>query len=681
MPEADDINRKEAHREELAWLSQYYTSSKTSGGSEAALPADGPAPADLFAATLGEKYAVTGQVGAGGMKLIQRAHDRNADRDVALAMLRKDAPRSAQERRFLREARITAALEHPNIVPVHEIGLDAGKRPYFTMKLLGGENLHDILHHLNADEPAYLKQYPASRRLEIFQNVCHAMAFAHSRGVVHLDLKPANIQVGSFGEVLVLDWGLAKILAGSTVPLPDLLREVPVDGAVRGTPGYMAPEQERGDFPALDQRTDIFALGAVLKALVIGKGSHRKVPPALEAVVSKAMAPAPSERYQSVEALARDVRAFVGGFAVSAQNVGLGTLFWLLVKRHKAVFAVMAGSLLTITALLSIFVIEITQSERRAVDALAQTTVSERRAMDALARLREEQVEKLRLGRLATPQLLNHAEELIRTLRYDDALTELNLIVSLDSSLAQAWIRKGFLHLGRQEFADAAQVFDRLPNYAARAKRDKILRAGEIADKYRQLTAPAGTLTYPQLLELIQDITSKTNALSGDLQEIALGQLFQDVNCNGPADPAHLEFIRNALSLLNLPATNLTFQCRMEENGLVLELHGKQVSQILPVTGLQAYALDLAGTAVTELRWLRNSDLQVLNLTDTPVKDLNPIFSLPLTELRLVNCGNVRLEQLRNLPKLEKVVVSEKQVPVVERLLSQSRQPPQVVTE
>ena len=681
MPDADDINSKDVHHEELTWLSQYYTSSKTSGGSEAALPADGPAPDDLFAATPAEKYDVTGQVGAGGMKLVQRAHDRNADRDVALAMLRKDAPRSAQERRFLREARITAALEHPNIVPVHEIGLAVGKRPYFTMKLLGGENLHDILQHLNAGEPAYLKQYPPSRRLEIFQNVCHAMAFAHSRGVVHLDLKPANIQVGSFGEVLVLDWGLAKILDGSTVVLPELLREVPVDGAVRGTPGYMAPEQERGDFQAFDQRTDIFALGAVLKALVVGKWPQRKAPPALEAVVAKAMAPAPADRYQSVETLARDVAAFLGGFAVSAQNVGVGTLFWLLVKRHKAVFAVIAGSLVTITALLTVFVIKITQSERRAVDALAQTTLSEHRAMDALARLRDEQVEKLRLGRLATPQLLNHAEDLIRTIQYDEALTELNLIVTLDSSLAQAWVRKGFLHLGRQEFEEAVQVFDRLPNYARRPRPDKALRAGEIADKYRQLTTPATPLAYPQLLQLIQDITSRTNALGADVQEIALGQLFQTVNHAGSTDTNHLEFIRDALRLLNPPATYFVYQYRTGENGLVVDLFGKQVNQIMPLTGLPIYSLNLSGTAVAELRWLRNSDLQVLNLTDTPVRELAPLFNLPLTELDLVNCGNIRLEQLRNLPKLEKVIVSEKQVTVVERLLSQSRQPPQVIAE
>ncbi len=680
MPEENDINSKESQQEEIPWLAQYYTSSKTSGGSESALPADGPAPADLFAATPDVKYDVTGQVGAGGMKLVQRVHDRNADRDVALAMLRKGAPRSSQERRFLREARITAALEHPNIVPVHEIGIDAGRRPYFTMKLLGGENLHDILQRFNAGEPTYLQQYPPSRRLEIFQNVCHAIAFAHSRGVVHLDLKPANIQVGSFGEVLVLDWGLAKILAGSTVLLPELLREVPVDGAVRGTPGYMAPEQERGDFQALDQRTDIFALGAVLKALVKGKWPQR-TPPALEAVVAKAMAPVPRDRYQSVEALARDVRAFLGGYAVSAQNVGIGTLFWLMVKRHKAVFAVITGSLATITVLLSVFIIKITHSERRAIDALAKTTQSEQRAMDALERLRDEQMEKLRLGRLATPQLLNHAEELIRTLQYNEALTELNLIVTLDSSLAQAWTRKGFLHLGRQEFSEAIQVFDRLPNYMRRPKRDTALRAGEIADKYRQLNAPDEVLAYPQLLQLIQDITNKTNALGADVQEIVLGQLFQKINHTGSADSAHLEFIRDALNLLNSTATNLIYQYRSDTNDLVLELHGKQVNQIMPLAGLPVSVLDISGTAITELRWLRNSDLQVLNLTDTLVKDLAPIFNLPITELRLVNCGNVRLEQLRNMPKLEKVIVSEKQVPVVERLLSQSRQPPQVVAE
>ena len=680
MPDGPDIAHGGSSGEESSWLSQYYTTRKTGGDLDADKPESGPAPSDLLATTPGGKYDVTGQVGVGGMKTVHRAHDRNADRDVALAMLRTDAPRSAQERRFLREARITAALEHPNIVPVHELGLDASNRPYFTMKLLGGENLHDILNHLDLDDPAYLKQYPLGRLLEIFRNVCNAAAFAHSRGVVHLDLKPANIQVGSFGEVLVLDWGLAKILdrEGETltsppVHLPEILREVPVEGAVRGTPGYMAPEQERGNFAALDQRTDIYALGAVLQSMLHGKRSMRankalrKAPAALDAVVAKAMAAEPRDRYQSVEELARDVRAFVGGFAVSAQTVGLGTLFWLFVKRHKAVSVVIVTSLVTITVLLTVFIIKITQSERRAVDTLAQ--------------LREEQAEKFRLGRFATPQLLIHADGLLRNVNYDDALSELNLILTLDKSMTEAWVRKGYLHLGREEFDDAMRSFDRVPNLALRAKRDKTLRPAELAEKYRPLVRATGSLSYTQLHQLIDDITNKANGISPEFQELALGQLFQRVNQSGPLDVDHLEFVGTMLCQFNPSVTNAVYQYVTDENGLNLDFHGDRMTQLMPLNGLPIYSLDLSGTAVVDLRWLHNSGLEVLGISGTPVKDLTPIFNLPITELRMVNCLNIRPEQLRNFPKLEKVVVSKKQSAVVEKLLSMGRVPPEVGAE
>ena len=692
MPADQDITRSSASGQETAWLSQYYTNSKTEEDLGVIAPDDGPAAAELLAPTSSEKYAISGPVGVGGMKTVHRAHDHNANRDVALAQLRKDAPRASQELRFLREARITAALEHPNIVPVHEIGLDTANHPYFTMKLLGGENLHNILSHIAADDAAYCRQYPLGRRLEIFQNVCHAIAFAHSRGVIHLDLKPANIQVASFGEVLVLDWGLAKVLepgpflaANVPIELPERLRQVHVAGTVSGTPGYMAPEQAQGDFPTLDQRTDIYALGAVLQALVNGRQSvrtmqrPRKVPQALEAIVAKAMAPDPHQRYQKVEDLARDVRAFLGGYAVSAQNIGLGALFWLLVKRHKAISIVIAVSLVTITTLLTVFVIQITRSERRALNALMKTLQSERQAQDALTRLREEQAEKLRLGRYATPQLLGHAEELIRNLNYEEALAELNLIVTLNSSLPHAWLLKGSLHLGRQEFEEAALAFDHLPLHARRAKRDNALRAGEIADKYQQLLLENETLPYPQLRQLIGDITNKTNSLPFNAQQATLGQLFQHVNHASKLDEAHWEFIRDALCWFNPQL--IMGQSRSAENNLVLELHGNQVSQILPLTGLPIETLDLSGTAVLDLHWLRNSGVESLNLGGTPVNDLTALFNLPITNLGLINCANIQLEQLRNFPKLEKVSVSSKQLITAQRVLAKSRPQPEVLTE
>jgi len=691
MAADQDLTQGGTSDQETAWLSQYYTNSKTEEAPVTTTTDDGPAAAELLAPAAGEKYAITGQVGVGGMKTIHRAHDQHADRDVALARLRKDAPRSSHELRFLREARITAALEHPNIVPVHEIGLDAANHPYFTMKLLGGENLHDILTHIAADDPTYSRLYPLGRRLEIFQNVCHAIAFAHSRGVVHLDLKPPNIQVASFGEVLVLDWGLAKVLDRGLasgielIQLPELLREVPKAGTVSGTPGYMAPEQARGDFLALDQRTDIFALGAVLQALINGcppsRNPHppRKVPPALAAIVAKAMTEEPRQRYQQVEDLARDVQAFLGGYAVSAQSVGLGALFWLFVKRHKAISSVIAVSLVTITTLLTVFIIQLTRSERRALDALMKTRQSERQAVEALTRLREEQAEKLRIGRYATPQLLGHAEELIRNLSYEEALAELNLVVTLNSTLSQAWLLKGSLHLGRQEFDEAGQAFDHLPEQARRIRRDKSLRAGEIAEKYQQLLAAEETLSYPLLRQFIDDIISRANSLPSAIQQTALGQLFQRVNHAGKLDSAHLEFVRDALCLFN---PQLTWgQSQTAENDLALELHGSQVNQILPLTGLPISTLDLSGTAIVDFHWLRNSGVENLNLSGTPVSDLTPLFNLPITDLCLANCPSVRLEQLRNFQKLDKVIVDPRQLTTARQFLAQSRPQPEVIAK
>jgi serine/threonine protein kinase len=662
------------------WLAQYYTGSKTCGDFGNPLPESAPAPTDLLLAAPRGVYELTGQVGVGGMKIVHRAHDPNTDRDVALAMLQKHSPRSSRERRFLREARITAALEHPNIVPVHEIGLDAEGCPYFTMKLLGGENLHDILNHLQAHDPVYAKQYPLGRLLEIFQSVCHAIAFAHSRGVIHLDIKPANVQVGSFGEVLVLDWGLAKILdstdtAGPIVPvqLPELLREQPTEGVVRGTPGYMAPEQERGDFRAFDPRTDVFALGALLKAMLKSKWAPRQAPAALEAVVAKAMAPAPHTRYQKVEQVARDVRSFLGGYAVSAQSVGFGALFWLLVKRHKAVSVVVLASSMTIAALLAVFIMKIRQSERR--------------ALDTLAKLSTEQTEKARIGRFAAPQLRSMAAQAMRNRSYDEALAHLSLSLAFDDAIADAWVGKGLLHIGRQEFDEAVSVFNRVANLTRRAKGDPSLRPGEIAEKYRQLALPAGRLSPTHLLQLVTDIANKTNRFTPEQQQIVLGQLFQQENRTRPIDAAHLEFVGAALAILNPPASNVVFSFMTQETGVDIEIHGDAVTQLLPLAGLRMHALDLSCTSVEDLRWIDDSGLEVLDLSGknhkpgSRVKDLTPLFSLPITELRLVNCAAIRFDQLRSLPKLERVVVSRPQVAIVERILLKSQTKPQVVAE
>ena len=192
------------------WLAQFYTDAKSSGELPGAESSADPALSGLSVHPPG-KYISGEPIDSGGMKKVHRARDKDSGRDVALAVpLAKDGG-SGRYRRFIREGRITAALEHPNIVPVHDVGVDDSGKPYFTMRLLGGQALDDVLRKLRGGDEETLEIYDLHSLLDIFLDVCRAIAFAHSRGVVHRDLKPANIQVGDYGEVHVIDWGLAKV--------------------------------------------------------------------------------------------------------------------------------------------------------------------------------------------------------------------------------------------------------------------------------------------------------------------------------------------------------------------------------------------------------------------------------------------------------------------------------------
>ncbi|MBY0396674.1 MAG: serine/threonine protein kinase, partial [Thermoleophilia bacterium] len=208
------------------------------------------------------RHELLDAVGAGGMGEVYRTRDLPLGRDLALKVLRPAFARDrAAERRFLREARITAGLQHPGIVPVHNLGRLADGRLFFTMKLVRGQTLHQLLR----DKAAGL--------LSVFERVCEAVGYAHGQGVIHRDLKPANIMVGAFGEVQVMDWGLAnrghkpteEASAGLAADEDDSTQA----GTVMGTPAYMPPEQARGE--PLDERADVFALGAILCETLTGE--------------------------------------------------------------------------------------------------------------------------------------------------------------------------------------------------------------------------------------------------------------------------------------------------------------------------------------------------------------------------------------------------------------------------
>ena len=229
-------------------------------------------------------YQLLGEIARGGMGVILKGHDTDLGRDIAVKVLDPElAKRPTVVQRFVEEAQIGGQLQHPGIVPVYELGLMADDRPYFTMKLVKGRTLAAILQQRTSPSDN------RGRLLAIFESVCQTMAYAHSKGVLHRDLKPANIMVGAFGEVQVVDWGLAKVLQRGGIAdekrakqtlhtIIETVRSGPgssgsdsIVGSVMGTPAYMAPEQAAGEIEKLDERADVFSLGAILCEILTGR--------------------------------------------------------------------------------------------------------------------------------------------------------------------------------------------------------------------------------------------------------------------------------------------------------------------------------------------------------------------------------------------------------------------------
>jgi serine/threonine protein kinase len=289
------------------------------------------------------RYTLRELIARGGMGAVYAAEDEKLSRRVALKVLDTPDANGELTSRLMREARILAELEHPGIVPVHDVGALPDGRVFYTMKFVEGLRLDEYIVQLDS----------LPQRLRLFLRVCDAVAFAHARGVLHRDLKPANIMVGSFGEVLVMDWGLAKILREHGLTLDETILTssrkaesendstqptiITGHGTVMGTPGYMSPEQACGEKEKIDLRSDIFSLGALLKFIAVG-GAQRKSPPLprpLLAICAKATAESPNGRYANVSELAADLSLYMDGLPISAYSENLLERFGRFYRRHQ----------------------------------------------------------------------------------------------------------------------------------------------------------------------------------------------------------------------------------------------------------------------------------------------------------------------------------------------------------
>jgi len=321
---------------------------------------------------VGTRYQLLERVARGGMGVVYAALDETLRRRVALKVLDVPIADSDFARRLNREARVLAHLEHPGIVPVHDVGTLADGRVFYTMKFVEGQRLDKHVETVNS----------LPDRLRLFLRICDAVAFAHAQGVLHRDLKPTNVMVGAFGEVLVMDWGLAKILRKQPTGEPEEDPEVTIirasategnpagetqasqatgQGTILGTPGYMSPEQARGDIAHLDERSDIFSLGALLRFLCTPPASKTdssakwRRDKSLDAICAKAAANDPGSRYSNVPELSADVSRYLDGLPVSARKETIFEKAARFYRRYTIPILLIAAYLVARTLILLFF--------------------------------------------------------------------------------------------------------------------------------------------------------------------------------------------------------------------------------------------------------------------------------------------------------------------------------------
>lgn len=681
----------------------------------------------------GKKYKVLGSIGRGGMGVVHQARDLRIHRTVAMKVI-KTASQFSRENvlRFVDEAQLTGQLQHPNIIPLYELGIDELGEVFYTMKFVKGTTLDQVLRKIRDGEADALKRYPIAALLTVFQKICDAVAYAHSMGVVHRDLKPDNVMIGEYGEVLVMDWGLAKKIASGmhderlmdsepAMPPMDLRGFETLNGLIVGTPPYISPEAARGELDRIDPRSDVYVLGAILYAMltlrppypgtefgeliqqiVTGKFEHpgsysqpvnplrpsdppppgpdgtacllahlpgRRVPDGLSAVVLKAMAVTPEERYQSVEELQADVVAWEGGFAPKAERAGIGRQIILWAVRHKGNVVLFSIFFVVLNVALGVFVLGIAHERDRAQESERAERASAQRLSQALKDLRgvaplfAEEARDLiarrdlegALSRIDSairqvpndPDFYNLRGNILQSLlRWEEAVENYEEALDRNPDLATAKLN---LELTQKLIAaipeDGEPTTDALRTLeSALLKQKRIAEASSLLDRF----GPDKPLAMKMLKEAF-DTDPELRSLRDLMRGTQLRNRFQrlpdgtySANLRSLPPPAYLPLLRTQVVTVSM-----------------VSLDDRNFSDLSVFTGMKLTSLSLGGCGnVKDLKPLEGMQLRTLNLSFTGVSDLSSLAGMPLVELNLEGCSRISdFTPLKECPSLEKLLL------------------------
>lgn len=665
----------------------------------------------------GVKYEIGNEVGHGGMGAVWQATDRRLNRTVAMKVIRSANVHETDRQRFLREAHVLARLEHPNIVPIHDLAFDANGQPYYTMKLVQGVTLKEVINRLKTGEAEMVAKYPLSQLLTIFQKVCDALAFAHSKGIIHRDLKPENVMLGEYGEVLVLDWGLAKVLEGGGACLSERAEQqedrhgspqsseggalgearptqagleagaLTLDGQIMGTPHYMAPEQAEGRVGDLDERTDVFSLGGILYSLLTLR------PPTGGTTVKEVLVNiksgyiAPPVIYNKARHRAADGSELENAIDLahcpgnripdSLSAVAMKAMAVDPVSRYQTVPGLQAeiasfqGGFATSAEQAGAWRLLVLAVKRRKTEfALGATAVivilalvagfmakvlsSERRAQATLRDLRA-----------TAPLLRTEIDHLMAAQKFAEALPKTENLCSLLPDDADCRVLKGNLLQSLLLFSEARTAYEealRL-NPAQKAARENLALCRKFASQSRK-TVP---LREEDFMELQAALSQQGRYIEASalMRHVVKNrqQLFESWKARlrkaGLEDKLVQQIQMNQDGLLNwnidgsFPLADLTALQGMPFRSIMCTRGLSQVSDLRPLRGMPLEYLGVTGERLVDLTALAGMRLKGLVVSNSKVSDLSPLKGMPLEGLGADYTKIADLSPLQAMPLRE----------------------------
>ncbi len=608
----------------------------------------------FYSAIDGERFDDEVLVGEGGAKTVYKAIDQVTGRIVARAYPKSEFSKNNDE--FLREARLHANLQHPNIIPVYDIGLDKNK-PFFTMKFVQGTTTEEFVNSKSSEQRAEFAYQ--NKMLDIFLKVCDAIDFAHSRNILHLDLKPANVHISDYGEVLVGDWGLARV---DGVEVSSNREQTYTDfgqytryGFLCGTPGFMAPEQCVKGLPK-NAATDVYSLGALLlffltgQEPVVGSPSEKMaatksgqlqfdysmLATGISSIIQKALSLKPEQRYQTTKALIDDINAFRSGYLTSAEPTSAAKQFWAFCRRNRVVTSVMTAAFLVITVLTATFVVKLKIEQTRAVK-------QEKISRDALEKFHQAEAERLATVRKAHDNFLNESLLLYTgrnkgVVEYNPAIDSrayqlVSRALEFNDDFKEAWQLKGQLAMLLNKLPEAIDAFQ----HAGEESAHYVTICKEFLE--RDISNP------DTLVELIEKLDfTKDNRLINDL---IFKKMFEKRSLAEKVDWAE-----KALILKNPQVTALKFNYNYDDASLDLS-GNRHLNVLYSIKNLPIQKLNLSGVKATnDFHHLERLPLTELDVSNSSfrTRHMQFIANKKLVSLSLENCNVNSLKELESMP-------------------------------